>query len=525
MAGIKAFREAYFSSGLEAPEDFSDHDAREMRYALYWAFYENTAYRNVHSWAIGYRQQQALYKYIRGIYNPSYRLGEFWKAHVWGGLLDREAGDGKEKPSSIPIVTENEKLRPAIAQVWKWSNWQVRKQIACLWGAVLGDVGLVVVDDTQRGKVRIDLLHPGSLKDVTIDEWGNVKAYEIEEKREHPYQKGVWVKYGETATREGDAVVYRTTLNGAPFAWGDDEEAEWSVPYGFIPLVMLQHNNVGLPWGWSEVHSGRSKFQEVDDLASKLSDHIRRSVDSGWLFSGMTPPRNAPRVTGETPTSENPTPGREETPVLYAPQGAEAKPLISPLDIASTGNYIQFLLAELERDYPELQMDIWSANGDTSGRALRIARQRVETKVAERRPNYDDALVRAQMMAVSIGGYRGYEGFSGFSLDSYQKGDLDHNIDERPVFSRDELDDIETEDAFWTAAEKATKSGVPLIAFLKRNGWSDEDLKLIENSEEHKAKIAGLKMSQMMAQNLDDEEQEGGGSPADKGESAKSKTP
>jgi hypothetical protein len=222
MAGITAFKEAYLSAGLTDEKDFVDFDARRLRYELYWAFYENTAYRNIHAWATSYRQQQALYRYVRGIYNPAYRLGEFWKAHLWGGRLDPEAGDGQDTPSAIPIMTENEQLRPAIAQVWKWSNWQINKQITALHGSILGDVILQVVDDVARQKVYLQTVHPGILKDVEVDNFGNIKGYEIEETREHPLT-GRAAVYRETAQREGQSVVYKTYLDGAPYAWGDNE--------------------------------------------------------------------------------------------------------------------------------------------------------------------------------------------------------------------------------------------------------------------------------------------------------------
>lgn len=511
MAGITAFRDAFISADLldAVSSDFSDFEARRLRYSLYWAMYENTAYRNVHSWAISYRQNQSLYRYIRGIYNPSYRLGEFWKAHLWGGRLDPDAGDGSDTPTAIPIFTDNEKLRPAIGKVWQWSNWQINKQIASLYGAILGDVGIQVVDDTERKKVYLKIIHPGIVKDVTLDDFGNVKGYEIEEKRVHPYDPNRTAVYLEKATREGDNVVYQTFMDGMPYAWYGDLE-EWSVPYGFVPMVMVQHNNVGLNWGWSEIHSGRAKFQEADDLASKLSDQIRKMVDAPWLFAGVDKPKTAPRAAGQAPSIDNPNPGREETPIIYGPQGATAQHLVAPLDITSASNHIQSIQAELERDYPELQMDIWSANGDSSGRALRIARQRVETKVNERRPLYDDALVRIHQMAVAIGGYRQYEGFTGFDLESYGKGDLDHKISDRQVFSKDPFDDSEMAMAFWSAAEKAVKTGLPLLIYLKKNGWEEKDLKELENSPEIKAKLASLKMSQMMAENFDPNEQEGG---------------
>jgi hypothetical protein len=507
MAGITAFREAYLSAGLtDVTTDFNTWEARNMRYQLYWALYENTAYRNIHSWSATYRQQQALYKYIRGIYNPAYRLGEFWKAHVWGGQLDPAAGDGEQTASALPIITENELLRPAISQIWRWSNWQINKNITTLYGAILGDVILQVVDDIERGKVYLQILHPSLIRAIEVDPWGNVKGYTIEEQRQHPLSPNTSCIYKETAERDGNNVVFKTFLNGAPYAWSG-ELYEWSEPYGFIPMVLIQHNNVGLDYGWSELHAGRGKFQEADDLASKLSDQIRKMVDAPWLFSGVEKPRSGqPKTSGDAPTFTNPNPGREEIPVMYAPTGATAQPLVAPLDIGATATYISSILAEIERDYPELQMDIWSVGKDTSGRALRAARQRVSTKVMERRGIYDDAIVRAQMMAVTIGGMRQYKGFTSFGTSSYEQGDLDHSIGDRPIFTVDPLDDIETETAFWTAAGLAIKAGLPLDVYLKREGWSEKDLQALAETPEYKARLAGLEAATGLNQN----NQEGG---------------
>ena len=79
--------------------------ARNMRYRILWAMYENSAYRNLHHWSKSYKVAYGLYRYIRAIYNPSYRLGEFWKAHLLAGKLDADAGDGEAVPSALPIIT------------------------------------------------------------------------------------------------------------------------------------------------------------------------------------------------------------------------------------------------------------------------------------------------------------------------------------------------------------------------------------------------------------------------------------
>jgi hypothetical protein len=127
-------------------------------------------------------------------------------------------------------------------------------------------------------------------------------------------------------------------------------------------------------------------------------------------------------------------------------------------------------------------MDIWQAGGDTSGKALRVARQRTETKVNQRRPNYDDGLKRAQQMAVAIGGFRGYEGYEGFGLGSYAAGDLEHHLAKRPVFAVDTLDDLERDQAFWAVAGqvKAAGGAGALALWLKQRGWSEEQVKAVE---------------------------------------------
>ena len=145
-------------------------------------------------------------------------------------------------------------------------------------------------------------------------------------------------------------------------------------------------------------------------------------MDGVWLFSGMKAPKTAPSMTGATPTADNPEPGRQEMKAIYGPAGATAQALVAPLDLVGTMGHIQSILSELERDYPELRADVATASGDACGRALRVARQRAEAKVMQRRTNYDDALVRAQQMAMAIGGMRNYEAFAGFGLESYGQG-------------------------------------------------------------------------------------------------------
>ena len=483
LATVNYFREYGITSDPLDDRDFASWESRQNRYDIYWAFYEGNAYRGIHSWAQTYKTQYGLYKYIRSIYNPSYRLGEFWKAHLMGGQLDPEAQD----EGALPIKTEIEALRPHIAQLWKWSNWQINKDIFTLHGALFGDIALQVVDDVEKGKVYLQVVHPGTIKEIEKDEYGNVKSYTIEETRDDPTRKPAtnrltqtWtalqkqVTYTEIAERAGDNVVYKTLLDGKPYDW-TGAGVEWEEPYGFIPMVIVQHNNVGLEWGWSELHPARGKIHEADDLASKLHDQIRKEVDPTWLFIGMKKPTTNPQVTNTAATAGSPQAGRQELSSLYAEnENAKAQALVSNVDIPSVSAEIKAQLAEIERDYPELKVDLLRATGDVSGRALRIAQRPAEDKVNQRRAAYDDALVRAQQMAMAIGGMRGL--FPGLGLNSYANGDLDHSIGERPVFAEDPLDGVEIDRAFWEAAGLAINAGIPLGAYLEEAGWTEEKI-------------------------------------------------
>ena len=503
MAGYKAFNEKMVSSDQINLANYTDFDSRKLRYSILWAMYENTAYDKIHTWSVSYKTQKGLYEYIRNIYNPSYRLGEFWKAKLLGGALDPAAGDGEEVPSALPILmeAENESLRKAIAQVWRWSNWQIKKDVFGLWTPVLGDGVLKIVDDPDREKVYIKVIHPSRLSNAELDDFGNVKGYTLMYKRQDPRPgKSGEVTYKEVAERDGEAVVYRTYLDQSLYAW-DDGEAEWAVEYGFVPMVVLQHNDVGLDFGWSELYPGLSKFREVDDQASKLNDQIRKLVEGAWLLAGVQKPVSTPVVTGqaasqtETQEREKPQVGRSEMKIIYStnPQ-AQPHSLVAPIDIASVASSIKDLIAELERDYPELRVDLANATGDISGRALRINRSPASAKVLQRRPNYDNALVRAQQMAVAIGGFRSYgDAFAGFSLESFATGKLEHSIGERPVFDADPLDELEEEGKFWDNAGKAKAAGVPLEIYLKQQGWDDKPIDDIINSEEHQLRKEGMR--------------------------------
>lgn len=486
--GITAFREAYVSAGDDSTTqyDFTSYSGRRLRYSLYQSLYDASVYRaGVHGWSASMRQQYGLYRYIRQIEAPASTIVTFWQTHLFGGTLDPLAGDGSARPSAIPILTDNAALRQAIAQVWDWSNWATKKDTFALDGAKLGDVGLRIVDDVARQKTYLQIVHPSSITDLTLDPFGNVKGYTFEDMRTHPLT-GRAAVYREVVSRQEEYVVYQTYLDKEPYAWPANLDADgvarqnWREPYGFVPFVWVNHIDTGTEFGLSELHQGLAAFRELDDVSSALDDQIRKAVAAPWFLAGVEDPklrRSAgadPSIPQTAATATNPVPGRQEMPLLYAPIGATATPMVFPLDIAGTNTRIEALHAKLRRDYPELDADLATDSGDASGRALRVKRQRAEVKVNLRRSTYDDALMRAHKMAVALAGWRRWKGFEAFNLESEYSGALDHQIGERAVFATSVMDGLEEDQAFWTAAQAAGNAGYPLELYLRDHQWADE---------------------------------------------------
>ncbi|WZP01207.1 hypothetical protein EP7_005651 (plasmid) [Isosphaeraceae bacterium EP7] len=488
-AGLNAFRESSFSTsrGAGGRGDFASYEARLQRYQVYWGLYENSVYRDVlNGLAPAMRSRLGLYRSIRSIYNPSYRLGEFWATHLMGGPLDTAAGDGSVTRAALPIAGASPALRLALSRLWRDSNWQTGKSIWGRYGAVMGDAPMEVHNDPAKGRVTLVPVDPRKLVDFELDRGGNVRGYTFQEDRPDPEYPGRTARYAKVVERgDGDDVLYRTTRDDAPYAWGP-EGVEWVLPYGFVPFVWAQHLDVGAGAGWSELHAERGKIFEVDDQASVLNDFVRRMANAPWAFPAKQPsvgvtmpaPKSGPvSQFAATQAEGRSDPGRDQHPAIWLGEGAGTPTaLVTNLNIADVVASIAGLSAEIERDFPELRFDRLRASGDASGEALRIARQPAEAKVLGRRASYDDALVRAHQMAAAIGGFEGYAGYEGFGLESYRAGTLDHSIGSRPVFGLDEADRIADEQARASALGALVSAGVPLAIAMRRTGFDDGEI-------------------------------------------------
>lgn len=419
-AGWYVFNEQALIPTADYPWD--DYNSRLFRYAMYEAYDANTAYDAVTRFAEQLKRSGKLYKHIRGVYNPVSRLTESYVDKLYGGALDFETLEGGAIPLVFADASDADALRDAIRNLWLWSNIRLNKDLYVRTGVKLGDVAWKIVDDPAKGKVRLEVLHPGKIKDVALDAVHNVKAITIEYERT---DKDTGRNYVFTETI--DAEVFRTFRDGQPYAHAVDGDgqavSEWRNPYGFVPVALVQHRNVGMTWGANAFYAQVGKIDEVNDAASLLGDSVRKTVNPMLRAIGF---RAGEKIVFGADD-------RDEMPVLYGPKDTSIDALTPQIDIAAAGANIDRLLLELERDLPELALHRLREGGQLTAPGVRAAYADAIGRYKSAMSAYDDGLIRAQKMALSIGGFRGYEGFRGITLDSYARGELEHYIRDRAI--------------------------------------------------------------------------------------------
>ena len=513
ISGLSVFRREILRSPADTLlndvylEQFGHYEERIMRYRVFWSCYEGSQYDNVHPWANTYKANYSLSRDMRACYSPLFRLGNFWATHVWNGPLDATEQNGPNLPSGLPIKTKNEAIRPALMQLWQDSNFASNKEMIPRLGSIKGDIAIKVEDDTEAGKVRIYPIDAATVRWVRLDTQGNVDAYEIIDRRPDPRIKfdqnlpftpftaspiQRTVTYGERCWRDGQTIHYETYLDGALYDWtGKGGSGQWTEDYGFVPMVLIQHMKVlpEYPWGWSEFQGAMVKAREADRVGSDLHTQIRKASDPKFFVAGSRPPATTPKVQRDDSTQDRPQPSVDELPFVYGAVGSACHALVYPLDIQFTSMEIQNQLQSNEKDFPELRFDSARATGDASAKALREVRKTAEAKVHGRRVGYDNALVRAHMMALSIGGMRGYRGYEAFPRGSFEDGKLDHRIGERTVFLMDPLDRTEEKQAILTAWQTAKTAQIPDEFFMWWNDFTPAEIQAFMAAREREMNL------------------------------------
>jgi hypothetical protein len=403
---------------------WDDWETRLRRYQQNEYYYTNMQYSDINRYAQRIRETGKLYVNVRGIYNPIYRMVNIYADKVYPGMLDLTRLNG----GAIPVVADDA-IRRALIRLFRWSNWNSEKQLYPRIGEKLGDVFINVIDDIESERVVLEVLMPEKVRYLKKDMAGNIKDIwieYIEVPDDRPEIKAPLTGLGKTLpspSRDRRRVTQVITPESITIYHDGDVYDAWDNPFGFVPVVHVKASDEGFKFG--NVRWMTSKIDEINSQAALLNDQMRKSVIPYIATIGGKLEKGSLARSGET---------MDEVLNIGVPLGGDVKAIVPHVDIASALQNIQSQLDELREDHPELFLyELADMTVSPSGIALRQFFDLAVNKITGAQGVYDDALIRACQMAMTIGGVQGYQDFKAFNINSFDRGDLDFSFRERPV--------------------------------------------------------------------------------------------
>lgn len=463
---------------------WDDYNARLGRYEILEGYYHNLAYHQVMMYAQQLKVTEQLGKHVRGVRNPKMRLVEAYVSKVMGGVLDTQRGKSDAIPLDIP--EENEGIRDSILRIWRDSQWGQKKSLYVRYGAMKGDSFLKVVDDIDRQQIRIEPCDPAKVKRIETDADGTITYIEFEyyirdmDSNGHGFNR----LYREIITPEMFKIETRQNMymNGvhigtmiepyAAYRNGRNElVSEWANDYGFVPVVHVQHRDMGLTFGASASHGILHKINELNDLASILNDGMRLQVHLPLVFkNAKVTNADFGSDSSTNPTNQVDNPKKDTMRVLnITGQDTDVIQLSPTIDIANGLQNIESIEVEIERDTPELTLHRLREGGQLTAPGVRSAYDDAISKFAEARGNYDTGLVTAQKMALIMMDIRRYDGAPRvYARDLYDER-INHSIGKRPIIS----DTLSLSEKLTITLQGMSQSA-PQV-FYEQAGWSETE--------------------------------------------------
>lgn len=423
---------------------------------------------------------------MKALKNPAHRVVEFYAAKLWPGQL----------PDALPILSENPRIVEPIHQIWRWSNWSIKKQLAARWFALFGDWFIKVSTRTnpagETTKVFIQTLRPQVVTDLDEDDTGYLQSIRLDIPKVRRLDSGRLEPYLHTeywSKPSGRFIVWEHTLSKdtpldqlPPPISSVDFAEEYGID--FVPVVHAKFRDIGEPRGMSAFTHALDKIDELNRMTTRLHQMEFRYNRPYWAVSAggndaSGRPLTPPRIQSQNPSDphlEGAVDVKDDS-VFYLPGNASISPMVPQLDYSALLATVADQLQEIERDLPELAYyRLRDRAGDLSGRAVRLLLSDAVDRAIESRGTAEEALARAHAMALTIGTNTGL--FS--DIGTYEDGDFDHSFAVRPIIEESEFEKAET-------AKTYTDASAPLKSALRRVGWSQDNIDQLAADQEEDA--------------------------------------
>jgi len=424
-------------------------------FRLLWAYYENNALYDATTVAL--RNFDTGGERVLSLRNPAHGVVEFYAATVCPGTLE----------AALPVVATRDTVAAAIRQIWGWSNWAENKQVAVRQFAAYGNVFIKISQRTD-GSPYMQIIRPDTITAIEQDERGNLIYARIDT----PIANG-------TGTLTRTEIWAREEMRMWVHALGDASEAQLGTPtervatadlgIDFVPIVHGRFLSTGGTYGANAYVHALDKIDMLNRYAWRLGRMLFGSK-SVWAILANSTDRDGrplPAVSLKSPDGKSDLniADAERDLMIRLPGASDLKSVVPPLPYADVLAVVEATEQALERDLPEMRY--WRViESATSGAEVERRLAPAISRAREARGNFEAVLIRAHMMALTIGAKANI--FKG--IGTFENGDFEHSFKERAILPSDALDIAQL------VAARATAGQLPHLQRWRELGFSDEQI-------------------------------------------------
>lgn len=430
---------------------------------------------------------------MKELRNPAHRVVEFYAGKLWPGDL----------PRALPIVTDNKPIIKPIEQIWEWSNWSAEKQLAARWFAMMGDMFIKAAEreSTEHGRqVFLQVLDPRHVTDFAQDERGfltsiRIDVPQVEREWLNGHLKRTSFMYTEIWTKDRVLIFRHDKGRGANTELLGTALRNEVNPLGFVPISYAPFRKIGRERGLGAFTHCLTKIDEANRQATRMHALLFRHNNVVWaLKANATDPAGRPLPPPALlPMGANTDSDLEPGLIKFGddtfvalPGNSSLESLVPRLDYGSMLSILNAMLEDLRNDLPELRYYDMTIKSGVSGIAMRYALADAIDRVLEARGNAEACLIRAHMMALSLGQRAQITGFDAATIGEYKTGKFTHSFAAREIVPSTPAERADV-------ATKLVQAGTPLIWALRQAGFTTEeiaDLSDLQDEADKKAKEA-----------------------------------
>ncbi len=452
-----------------------------LKYELLEALYsDNNLYDTV---AQSLVSQGIWLQSLKPLANPTFEVVEFYAGHLMSDL-----------DLAQHLQPESDEILEPLQDIWRWSNWDAAKIRLSRQCPMLGDAFILAHWPQDSKQVRIELIDPATVTSFDTDSRGYVTWIRIDVPHARSEQRGsngsvddfhhveVYDKWAQTYRRweidPNRMALIDTDLDklGAPIEMITFEQ----LGVDFVPIVHIPFRDVGADRGQAAVWPSISKLVELDTIVTALHENYFAYDRPTWAIESMgmdssgrmRPPPTDAIATTNASGARTISIGKDK--LWELPAGWTLKSTVPDIQFAAGITMIDKYWGTLERRMPELLYSRIAelGGGNLSGKAVRFMLSGAIKRAEEARFNLEQGLVRAHMMALTIGKNTGVFSLNGtFDDDSFR-----HTFKPRAIISDGELERAQTDLAEAQGAQAWQTAGLPLSEILKRKGYTDEQI-------------------------------------------------